>query len=125
MCRPGPRQGPSNIRVTQRFDYQPDVCKDYKETGYCGFGGVVRWFLRHQAKIGHDLNCSLADTCKFLHDRSDYKTGWQLEREWEQGAYGKRGVHWHTYAWNGRVRRGAGRRRISFPVEFRGCNRPI
>lgn len=41
IFRPGPRQGPSNIRVTQRFDYQPDVCKDYKETGYCGFGGVV------------------------------------------------------------------------------------
>ena len=22
-----------------RWDYQPDICKDYKETGYCGFGG--------------------------------------------------------------------------------------
>jgi hypothetical protein len=40
LCRPGPRTGTSNIRITQRFDYQPDVCKDYKETGYCGFGGV-------------------------------------------------------------------------------------
>lgn len=39
------------------MDYQPDVCKDYKETGYCGFG----------------------DTCKFLHDRSDYLAGWQLD----------------------------------------------
>lgn len=44
-----------------RWDYQPDVCKDYKETGYCGFG----------------------DSCKFMHDRSDYKHGWQLERDWE------------------------------------------
>jgi hypothetical protein len=28
------------------------------------------------------------DSCKFLHDRSDYKHGWQLEREMEQGTYG-------------------------------------
>lgn len=42
------------------MDYQPDVCKDYKETGYCGFG----------------------DSCKFLHDRSDYAAGWQLDRDW-------------------------------------------
>lgn len=53
----------SNVKfkVTVRWDYQPDVCKDYKETGYCGFG----------------------DSCKFMHDRSDYKHGWQLERDWE------------------------------------------
>lgn len=42
-------------------DYQPDVCKDYKETGFCGFG----------------------DSCKFLHDRSDYKHGWQAIEEEE------------------------------------------
>lgn len=40
---------------------QPDICKDYKETGFCGYG----------------------DSCKFLHDRSDYKSGWQLEKEWD------------------------------------------
>jgi hypothetical protein len=27
------------------------------------------------------LCCVLLDSCKFLHDRSDYKFGWQLERE--------------------------------------------
>lgn len=27
------------------------------------------------------------DSCKFLHDRSDYKFGWQLERDMETGAY--------------------------------------
>jgi Zinc finger C-x8-C-x5-C-x3-H type (and similar) len=42
--------------------WQPDICKDYKETGFCGYG----------------------DSCKFLHDRGDYKSGWQLEREWDQ-----------------------------------------
>lgn len=53
----GPLRAPTNIRSTVRWDYQPDICKDYKETGFCGFG----------------------DSCKFLHDRSDYKFGWQLE----------------------------------------------
>lgn len=58
----GPLRAPSFLRATSRFDYQPDICKDYKETGFCGFG----------------------DSCKFLHDRSDYKAGWQLEKEWEE-----------------------------------------
>lgn len=53
------------IRSTVRTDYQPDICKDYKETGFCGFG----------------------DSCKFLHDRSDYKHGWQLEQEWAKGTF--------------------------------------
>lgn len=56
----GPLSAPTHLRTSVRVDYQPDVCKDYKETGYCGFG----------------------DACKFLHDRSDYKAGWQLERDW-------------------------------------------
>mmetsp|Transcript_16595 Transcript_16595/g.18789 ORF Transcript_16595/g.18789 Transcript_16595/m.18789 type:complete len:244 (+) Transcript_16595:136-867(+) len=60
--RYGPMKAPSNIRVTSRFDYQPDICKDYKETGFCGYG----------------------DNCKFLHDRSNYKVGWQIEKEWEE-----------------------------------------
>eukprot|EP00927_Polykrikos_kofoidii_P071601 TRINITY_DN67860_c0_g1_i1.p1 TRINITY_DN67860_c0_g1~~TRINITY_DN67860_c0_g1_i1.p1 ORF type:complete len:356 (+),score=70.23 TRINITY_DN67860_c0_g1_i1:202-1269(+) len=58
----------SNVRSTMRIEYwnassgtDGGVCKDYKETGYCGFG----------------------DSCKFLHDRSDYKQGYELEREWE------------------------------------------
>lgn len=44
----GPMRAPTNLRSTVRWDYQPDICKDYKETGFCGFG----------------------DSCKFLHDRS-------------------------------------------------------
>jgi hypothetical protein len=36
--------------------------KDWKETGFCGYG----------------------DACKFMHDRGDYKSGWQLEKEWDQ-----------------------------------------
>jgi hypothetical protein len=35
----GPIRAPSFVRSTARFDYQPDICKDYKETGFCGYGG--------------------------------------------------------------------------------------
>lgn len=63
MVRRGPIRAPAHLRATVRWDYQPDICKDYKETGFCGFG----------------------DSCKFLHDRSDYKAGWQLEQQ-EPGA---------------------------------------
>jgi len=65
--RKGPVRAPDNLRVTVRWDYQPDICKDYKETGFCTFG----------------------DSCKFLHDRTDYKFGWQIEREVAEGRYGK------------------------------------
>ncbi|CAK9140502.1 unnamed protein product [Ilex paraguariensis] len=58
----GPLRASAHIRVSARFDYQPDICKDYKETGYCGYG----------------------DACKFMHDRGDYKPGWQLEKDWEE-----------------------------------------
>jgi len=58
----GPMKESANVRVISRIDYQPDICKDYKETGYCGFG----------------------DNCKFMHDRGDYKSGDQLEREWQE-----------------------------------------
>lgn len=57
----GPLRAPTNVRSICRVDYQPDLCKDYKETGFCPFG----------------------DSCKFLHDRSEYKAGWQVEKDWE------------------------------------------
>jgi len=63
----GPQKAPLNIRVTSRFDYQPDLCKDYYQTGFCGYGM----------------------SCKFLHDRGDYKSGWQLEKEWNDNTFGK------------------------------------
>lgn len=37
--RKGPIRAPDHLRATVRWDYQPDLCKDYKETGFCGFGG--------------------------------------------------------------------------------------
>lgn len=58
----GPMRAPTNVRTTCRFDYAYGICKDFKETGYCGFG----------------------DSCVFMHDRSDYKTGWEMEEEWKK-----------------------------------------
>lgn len=59
-----PMAAPSNVRVTTIMDYARDVCKDYKETGFCGFG----------------------DTCIYLHDRSANleKKVVSRTREWEE-----------------------------------------
>ncbi|MEW5299313.1 MAG: hypothetical protein WDW38_003399 [Sanguina aurantia] len=64
----GPLRGSTYVRMTARMDYQPDVCKDYKETGFCSYG----------------------DACKFMHDRGDYKSGWEMERQWEDEQKAKR-----------------------------------
>jgi RING finger protein 113A len=64
----GPMKAATNIRTITITDFAPDVCKDYKQTGFCGFG----------------------DSCKFLHAREDYKQGWALDRDWEQQTNGKK-----------------------------------
>ena len=64
----GPVKSSTNVRTITVTDFAPDVCKDYKQTGYCGFG----------------------DSCKFLHAREDYKQGWELDRDWEIGTKGKK-----------------------------------
>ena len=33
----GPVRAPTFIRSTTFFDYKPDICKDYKDTGFCGY----------------------------------------------------------------------------------------
>jgi RING finger protein 113A len=58
----GPVRAPTFIRNTTRVDYNPELCKDFYETGKCGFG----------------------DSCIFIHDRSDYKPGWMLDQEFEK-----------------------------------------
>uniref|UniRef100_A0A146L3J3 RING finger protein 113A n=1 Tax=Lygus hesperus TaxID=30085 RepID=A0A146L3J3_LYGHE len=44
------------------MDFQPDICKDYKETGICGWG----------------------DKCKFLHERGEFISSVDVERQWIQ-----------------------------------------
>ncbi|TLS21765.1 uncharacterized protein PpBr36_09360 [Pyricularia pennisetigena] len=66
----GPVKAPTNIRTITITDFAPDVCKDYKQTGFCGFG----------------------DNCKYLHAREDYKAGWQLDKEWETVTKGKKNL---------------------------------
>jgi RING finger protein 113A len=64
----GPQKASTNIRTITITDYTPDVCKDYKQTGFCGFG----------------------DNCKYLHAREDYAAGWKLDRDWEMSTKGKK-----------------------------------
>ncbi|KAM3513115.1 hypothetical protein MY11210_003227 [Beauveria gryllotalpidicola] len=63
----GPIKAATNIRTVTVMDFAPDVCKDYKKTGFCGFG----------------------DNCKYLHSREDVKQGWQLDKDWDISSKGK------------------------------------
>lgn len=57
----GPKKLSASIRTTTVFDYARDECKDFKQTGFCGYG----------------------DSCKFVHARDDFKAGWKLNTEWD------------------------------------------
>jgi len=62
-ARGGKTSTASRARMQAAFDFNPEICKPYKLTGFCGYG----------------------DSCKFAHDRGyDDRTGWDLEREWEE-----------------------------------------
>jgi hypothetical protein len=69
----GPIKASNFIRSTTLIDYNPSVCKDYKQTGFCGFG----------------------QNCIYVHDRGDYKSGWEIDKEW--AAQNKRGAQEENY----------------------------
>lgn len=92
----GPLRAPSNIRMTVRFDYQPDICKaspiSFPSCVFCrevcGLSAFKK-FIDHKEALKCDLcpqdyketgYCGYGDACKFIHDRGDYKSGWELER---------------------------------------------
>ena len=41
--------------------------------------------------LPHWRSHSITDSCKFLHDRGDYKSGWQLDREFEESGFEREG----------------------------------
>jgi hypothetical protein len=63
----GPSSAPAYVRATTIVDYKPDLCKDYNETGYCGYG----------------------DTCIYLHDRTTYVSGNILDQRWDEALKNK------------------------------------
>ena len=57
----GPRRQLKAIQHSNGIDYNPSRCKDYFETGYCVFG----------------------NSCIYIHDRTDYKSGYELDKDWD------------------------------------------
>ena len=58
----GPVRSLNTAQHSNGIDYNPSRCKDFHESGYCAFG----------------------DSCIFIHDRGDYKSGYELDKEWDQ-----------------------------------------
>ena len=49
------------------------------------YGGPYCSYTNQSMILVYDESIVLfIDSCKFLHDRSDYKSGWQLDREFEE-----------------------------------------
>lgn len=44
---------------------------------------VLRCLLVSRTLLFQTGFCGFGDSCKFLHDRADYKSGWALEQEYE------------------------------------------
>lgn len=60
--RAGPMKAASNYRMTTTIDFKPGICKDYYETGFCGFG----------------------DNCIYAHIREEYKSSYDIDQEYDK-----------------------------------------
>jgi RING finger protein 113A len=60
--RSGPMRQSATISGITTYDHQPDICKDYRDSGRCRWG----------------------DTCKFMHDRGGYLSGAQVDADWNR-----------------------------------------
>ena len=58
----GPQAAPTTIRTNTVTDYQEGICKDYFETGYCGWG----------------------DACIFLHTRERQTASYKQDQAWAE-----------------------------------------
>ena len=47
----GPVKAPTNVRTVTVIDYAADTCKDYKQTGFCGFGD--NWYVSFSPPSSH------------------------------------------------------------------------
>lgn len=65
----GPLRASAHIRSTAMIEYNLPICKDYRETGSCGWG----------------------DACQFLHDRTVYKSSAQIDAEYEAAQLAAKG----------------------------------
>ncbi|SAL97609.1 hypothetical protein [Absidia glauca] len=63
-------------RYTTEFELDAAAMDAMTKTGFCGYG----------------------DSCIFLHDRGDYKSGWELDKEWEQAQKNKNNTVKDQYA---------------------------
>lgn len=58
----GPQAAPATIKTNTVTDYQEGICKDYFETGYCGWG----------------------DACIFLHTRERQTASYKQDQAWAE-----------------------------------------
>jgi len=54
-------QKKTTFKSATNIDFNPSICKDFHDSGYCSWG----------------------DSCLYAHDRTNYKRGWELDKDWE------------------------------------------